>query len=502
MKRHLTQKINIPQQNQPFRRQSSLGGDVSFRDIGQENDNSFITMAKVTKVYYNKGRLDFKLANTNNIVQEVAGSRGVGSAPIPVDFFGRKPDGTVFGHYRPVKIGDSVAIAYLNGKKSNPIVIGVYPNSSQDYEYISPAMYKDGDDNNSGVAETGLADRKVYPSMQTEYRSGSGTIAKALNGHSFLVIDDETSVDYRQLWQNYKTVGFFNSNGKTINPLKEKAGDWTLIHEDNPKAPNADNHRTRFFVSKQGELQVVFMDNTSTGDVLVLEGAQHKGFTMTQYYDTPKRKAGDLSDNVYNPDLYASPRYVRFNLGGKGKEASLESSSLKDSILQSTQLAVRTDGIYINGKLLVSGDREFSDESLLEKAIENSPFLKNIVQTFNASVEKASRETSDAYQKAQEATEAAEYYFGDIGEGQTDSNGVAYIGIEKLFSETINTNIPYQVFLTAYDPGNIWVAQREHDRFTVKSSQPNTKFGWEIKSKRKGYEHARLQNVDNTEMDA
>lgn len=403
----MTQKINIPQQNQPFRRQSSLGGDVSFRDIGQENDNSFITMAKVTKVYYNKGRLDFKLANTNNIVQEVAGSQGVGSAPIPVDFFGRKPDGTVFGHYRPVKIGDSVAIAYLNGKKSNPIVIGVYPNSSQDYEYISPAMYNDGDDNNSGVAETGLADRKVYPSMQTEYRSGSGTIAKALNGHSFLVIDDETSVDYRQLWQNYKTVGFFNSNGKTINPLKEKAGDWTLIHEDNPKAPNADNHRTRFFVSKQGELQVVFMDNTSTGDVLVLEGAQHKGFTMTQYYDTPKRKAGDLSDNVYNPDLYASPRYVRFNLGGEGKEASIESSSLKDSILQSTQLAVRTDGVYVNGKLLVSGDREFSDESLLEKAIENSPFLKNTVKTFNDSVEKVSRETNDAYQKAEEAADAA-----------------------------------------------------------------------------------------------
>lgn len=502
MKTNLTQKINIPQQNQPFRRQSSLGGDVSFRDIGQENDNSFITMAKVTKVYYNKGRLDFKLANTNNIVQEVAGSQGIGSAPIPVDFFGRKPDGTVFGHYRPVKIGDSVAIAYLNGKKSNPIVIGVYPNSSQDYEYISPAMYKDGDDNNSGVAETGLADRKVYPSMQTEYRSGSGTIAKALNGHSFLVIDDETSVDYRQLWQNYKTVGFFNSNGKTINPLKEKAGDWTLIHEDNPKAPNADNHRTRFFVSKQGELQVVFMDNTSTGDVLVLEGAQHKGFTMTQYYDTPKRKAGDLSDDVYNPDLYASPRYVRFNLGGEGKEASIESSSLKDSILQSTQLAVRTDGVYVNGKLLVSGDRESSDESLLEKAIENSPFLKNTVKAFNDSVEKVSRETNDAYQKAEEAADAVEYYFGDIGEGQTDSNGVAYIGIEKLFSEAINTNISYQVFLTAYDPGNIWVAQREPDRFTVKSSQPNTKFGWEIKAKRKGYGHTRLQNVDNTEMDA
>lgn len=94
------------------------------------------------------------------------------------------------------------------------------------------------------------------------------------------------------------------------------------------------------------------------------------------------------------------------------------------------------------------------------------------------------------------AYETAEYYFGDIGEGQTDFNGIAYVGIEKLFNETVNTNIPYQVFLTAYGSGNLWVAQREHNRFVVKSDQPNIKFGWEIKAKRKGYEYTRLQNVD------
>ena len=68
---------------------------------------------------------------------------------------------------------------------------------------------------------------------------------------------------------------------------------------------------------------------------------------------------------------------------------------------------------------------------------------------------------------------------------------------EKLFNETVNTSIPYQVFITAYGPGNVWVEQRKQDRFMVRSSQPNIKFGWEIKAKRKGYEHTRLQNVDN-----
>ena len=95
------------------------------------------------------------------------------------------------------------------------------------------------------------------------------------------------------------------------------------------------------------------------------------------------------------------------------------------------------------------------------------------------------------------AYETAEYYFGDIGENRTNNDGIAYVGIEKLFNELINTDIPYQVFLTAYGPGNLWVEQREHDRFVVKSDQPNIKFGWEIKAKRKGYEHTRLQNVDD-----
>lgn len=95
------------------------------------------------------------------------------------------------------------------------------------------------------------------------------------------------------------------------------------------------------------------------------------------------------------------------------------------------------------------------------------------------------------------AYETAEYYFGDIGEGQTSTDGIAYIGIEKLFNETVNTTIPYHVFITAYGPGNIWVDQREHNRFIVKSDQPNLKFSWEIKAKRKGYEQTRLQNIDD-----
>lgn len=94
------------------------------------------------------------------------------------------------------------------------------------------------------------------------------------------------------------------------------------------------------------------------------------------------------------------------------------------------------------------------------------------------------------------AYETAEYYFGDIGESQTDKQGIKIINLEPLFLETVNTNVPYQVFLSSYDDAKVWVFARNNNMFIVKSDKPNVKFAWEIKAKRKDYENVRLETVD------
>ncbi|MEY8294916.1 hypothetical protein AALA76_09160, partial [Limosilactobacillus caviae] len=93
------------------------------------------------------------------------------------------------------------------------------------------------------------------------------------------------------------------------------------------------------------------------------------------------------------------------------------------------------------------------------------------------------------------AYETAEYYFGDIGETQTNDDGVVTVMIDPYFLETVNTLVPYQVFLTSYGDGNVWVSSRSANNFTVKSSNPNIHFAWEIKAKRKGYENDRMKIV-------
>lgn len=88
------------------------------------------------------------------------------------------------------------------------------------------------------------------------------------------------------------------------------------------------------------------------------------------------------------------------------------------------------------------------------------------------------------------AYETAEYYFGDIGEDRVQ-NGFCKVNIEPVFLECINTDCAYQVFLTPYDQGQIYVSARSRDHFIV--SGDDIPFGWELKAKRRGYESVRLE---------
>lgn len=90
------------------------------------------------------------------------------------------------------------------------------------------------------------------------------------------------------------------------------------------------------------------------------------------------------------------------------------------------------------------------------------------------------------------AYETAESYLGDIGSATTNNDSMVLIPIDNLFGRIVNTSLEYQVFVSSYGSGHVWVEKRTQNAFVVRSSEPNTKFAWEIKAKRKGYEQERL----------
>lgn len=82
--------------------------------------------------------------------------------------------------------------------------------------------------------------------------------------------------------------------------------------------------------------------------------------------------------------------------------------------------------------------------------------------------------------------------FGDIGEGDLDDDGLCYISIDDIFSETIYDG-KYQVFIQKESAGDIWVKEKSRYYFIVEGT-PNMHFSWEIKAKQIDYPTERLEN--------
>ena len=106
--------------------------------------------------------------------------------------------------------------------------------------------------------------------------------------------------------------------------------------------------------------------------------------------------------------------------------------------------------------------------------------------------------------RATPAYEMAESYLGDIGRNYTKENSEVWVKIDELFSDTVNTDIPYEVFLQAYDNARFWMSDFRYDKFLVKSDKPMSRFAWELKAKRRGHENERLllqEDFDNKMLD-
>lgn len=105
--------------------------------------------------------------------------------------------------------------------------------------------------------------------------------------------------------------------------------------------------------------------------------------------------------------------------------------------------------------------------------------------------------------RATPAYEMAESYLGDLGRNYTRDDCEIWVHIDELFSDTVNTDIAYEVFLQGYSDATFWVEDFKSDKFLVKSNKPFSRFAYEIKAKRRGYENERLveQKRDNEEIE-
>lgn len=82
--------------------------------------------------------------------------------------------------------------------------------------------------------------------------------------------------------------------------------------------------------------------------------------------------------------------------------------------------------------------------------------------------------------------------FGDIGEAVLDEEGICYVDLDDIFTETIAEQVECQVFLQKEGEGDCWIAEKTPRYFIIQGT-PNLKVAWELKAKQKDYETYRLE---------
>lgn len=108
--------------------------------------------------------------------------------------------------------------------------------------------------------------------------------------------------------------------------------------------------------------------------------------------------------------------------------------------------------------------------------------------------------TSDFGNVLLHAYETPTPYFGDIGEGVTDDEGVCIVMLEEIFGQTIDRDTKYQVFLQKYGEGELYVSERNYNYFIVKGTK-NLSFAWELKAVQRDFDSMRLEQHEKNEKE-
>lgn len=137
-------------------------------------------------------------------------------------------------------------------------------------------------------------------------------------------------------------------------------------------------------------------------------------------------------------------------------------------------------------------------QSSEEYAIFNTPLKANAGFQVTAGTKSKVVKTVNYSDRALYCYETPTPLFGDIGQAMLDEEGLCYVDIDDIFSETIAEQVEYQVFLQKEGEGDCWIAEK-HRRYFVIQGTPNLSVAWELKAKQRDFEAYRLE-LDNSEV--
>ena len=254
---------------------------------------------------------------------------------------------------------------------------------------------------------------------------------------------------FNKLTNNGQTQGIYLSNGKIY--------------------INGSYINTYYLTTNTAQLtgrMTVYNGNAAGGYIGFMNGADDYGLTDgIAIVDNTKHNYFIATNSGWRASSYETSTMKSEVYGFVNDDTGGSQISLLTARTSASNVSFYTTKVYVDQNLEVHGTKN--------RVVDTDNYLNRLLYSY----------------------EMAAPMFGDIGEGTIDDTGECLIDLDDIFSEAINSDVEYQVFLQKEGQGDLWVSYKSHLYFIV-SGTPGLKFAWEIKVKQKGYEFSRLDETE------
>lgn len=364
--------------------QSSLGGE--YERIYKAGDNiDRIVMGEVKKVNYRYHTVDIELIKDRTILGSSPETRGRYAARLPVQFSGTTATGKAYGQVNPIQVGSLVLVGFVGGKKTLPMVLGIYGRTEESYN-LSRSPIDAVEAKDTELEEYTSNQFTLYPSLTFDSVDGNGGRTVTFSGKSFLVMDAESDENMSGITDSAEGTEYAQLSDSTY-----YTGE--LIEPTNTKAPvilfkhQGSNTKNKFlwFLDKDGTHRVSTMregEDWKSYFEISKEGAIR---LRKQGDSTNPGEGSDVSEIIVDDDIVirAGTTYFKVNkngdvetsrgvIGGGGgsgvsEELATDLENLKKGITElSTQYEQNSEFIRLSAKrleehegTLVAHDAEF-----------------------------------------------------------------------------------------------------------------------------------------------
>lgn len=235
-----------------------------------------LALAKVTKVHHKQGTVDLQLIKSNTTISSEESSEGKYSARVLTSSAHYDPVlASSSGKVEPMMEGQLVVLAFLDGLKSQPIILGSFHQTWESEQNILPDYYPLEPDTNMGDKRDAMKSLDVHPSQFYKRIDGIGSVEMSHPSKTFMQIDPDLHEDISDGHKKYDHINLNEKDpysGMTRSGRTEETSlPVKLLFQHRSSFDDESTTWTKLFVDSTGMLRITRDNDDGTLSYLQIE---------------------------------------------------------------------------------------------------------------------------------------------------------------------------------------------------------------------------------------